>query len=84
MPNLPDPIVATAFWTGVASLLLAIILSLRILELRMSLRRRQQVEARAFAEWRPVLHAAIVGEQPALPGLSARERLPFLKLWVHL
>jgi hypothetical protein len=84
LPNLPDPIVAAAFWTGVASLLLAIILSLRILELRMSLRRRQQVEERAFAKWRPVLHAAIVGEQPALPGLSARERLPFLKLWVHL
>lgn len=84
MPTLSDPIVATAFWTGVGSLLLTIGLSLRILDLRIGLRRREQIEARAFAKWRPVLHAAIVGDQPALPGLSNRERLPFLKLWVHL
>jgi hypothetical protein len=84
LPTLPDPIVATAFWTGVVSVLLTIVLSLRILELRMALRRRQRVEARAFDKWRPVLHAAIVGEPEALPELTERERLPFLKLWVHL
>jgi hypothetical protein len=84
LPTLPDPIVAAAFWTGAGSLLLTIILSLRILELRIGLRRRQRLEERAFAKWRPVLHAAIVGEAATLPALARRERLPFLKLWVHL
>jgi HEAT repeat protein len=37
------------------------------------------------AKWRPLLHAALVGEAPpALPSLPARERLPFLSLWLHL
>jgi hypothetical protein len=84
LPNLSDPIVAAAFWTGVGSLLLTIILGLRILELRMALRRRERLEERAFAKWRPVLHAALVGEPAELPRLPDHERLPFLKLWVHL
>jgi hypothetical protein len=49
------------------------------------LRRRERRKARAQAKWRPYLHAALAGEMPqALPPLPARERLPFLTLWVHL
>jgi hypothetical protein len=82
--TLSDPVVTAAFWTGIGALLLTIVLSLQILRLRIALRRRERVEQRAFDKWRPVLHAAVVGEQPQLPALVASERLPFLKLWVHL
>lgn len=84
MPTLPDPIVAAAFWTGVAALLLTLVLSLQIVRLRVALRRGERIEQRAVDKWRPLLLAAIVGEQPALPAMGKRERLPFLKLWAHL
>jgi HEAT repeat protein len=84
-PNtLSDPFVAAAFWTGLGALALTILLSLQILRLRLALRRNERMEARALAKWRPVLHAAAVGEAPQLPVLGASERLPFIKLWVHL
>lgn len=82
--TLSDPFVAAAFWTGLGALALTILLSLQILRLRLALRRNERVEARALAKWRPVLHAVVVGEAPQLPVLAANERLPFLKLWVHL
>ncbi len=84
MPILPDPIVAAAFWTGAAAVLLTLVLSLQIVRLRLALRRSERIEQRAVDKWRPVLHAAIVGEAPELPRLASGERLPFLKLWVHL
>lgn len=82
--TLSDPFVAAAFWTGLGALALTILLSLQILRLRLALRRNERVEARALAKWRPVLHAVSVGEAPQLPEFAATERLPFLKLWVHL
>ena len=64
---------------------LTLLLSLQIVGMRMALRRRQHGEARALARWRPVLNAAIVGDAPAtLPVLGRAERVPFLRLWVHL
>jgi HEAT repeat protein len=80
-----DPVLAVAFWAGVAALLLTLLLALQIIRLRVALRRRQARQARALARWRPILAAAIAGEAPRdLPLLSRAERLPFIKLWVHL
>jgi len=80
-----DPILAAAYWTGIAALLLTLLLGLQILRLRISLRARQRRETRALARWRPILNAAIVGDSPPqLPPLAASERLHFIKLWVHL
>lgn len=80
-----DVFITAALWTGVAALLLTALLGLQIIVMRMSLRRRERIDARALARWRPVLNAAIVGEIPAtLPPLRASERLPFLRLWAHL
>jgi HEAT repeat protein len=80
-----DPILAAAYWTGIAALFLTLLLGAQIVRLRMALRRRELREARALARWRPVLSAAIVGETPAeLPRLSDSERPHFIKLWVHL
>lgn len=81
----PDLFIAAAIWTGFAALLLTSLLGLQIIAMRMGLRRRERLEARALARWRPVLNAAIVGEIPAtLPPLHRDERLPFLRLWAHL
>ena len=80
-----DIFITAAIWTGLAALLLTLLLGLQIIAMRISLRRRQRGEARALARWRPVLNAAIVGEIPdTLPPLRHGERLPFLRLWAHL
>jgi HEAT repeat protein len=80
-----DPILAAAFWTGTAALLLTLLLGLQIVRLRIGLRARERRAARTLARWRPVLNAAIVGDSPAqLPELRPSERLHFIKLWVHL
>jgi hypothetical protein len=80
-----DPILAAAFWTGMAALLLTLLLAAQIVHLRVALRRRERRAARVLARWRPLLNSAIVGEPPgALPPLAANERVHFIKLWVHL
>ena len=81
----PDVFITAALWTGFAALLLTSLLGLQIIVMRMSLRQRERIDARALARWRPVLNAAIVGEIPdTLPPLRRSERLPFLRLWAHL
>jgi len=80
-----DPILATAYWTGIGALVLTLLLGLQIIRLRLLLRARQRRDARALARWRPIFNAVIVGETPAgLPALSKAERPHFIKLWVHL
>lgn len=80
-----DPILATAYWTGIGALVLTLLLGLQIVRLRILLRARERLDARALARWRPIFNAVIVGETPdALPALSKAERLHFNKLWVHL
>jgi hypothetical protein len=80
-----DPILATAYWTGIGALGLTLLLGLQIIRLRILLRARERRDARALARWRPVFNAAIVGEMPDdLPALSKAERPHFIKLWVHL
>lgn len=76
--------VTVAVWTGTIALVLTLLLTLQIVQLRVALRRRERLAAGAVAKWRPLLNQAIVGEEPALPQLAARERLPFLHLWAHL
>ncbi|VXC78191.1 HEAT repeat domain-containing protein [Massilia sp. 9I] len=76
--------VTVAVWTGTIALVLTLLLAAQIVLLRMALRRRERRAAAALARWRPLLNQAIVGEEPALPALGPRERLPFLHLWAHL
>ncbi|HAV37965.1 MAG TPA: hypothetical protein DCX52_16730, partial [Massilia sp.] len=49
-----DVFITAALWTGVAALLLTALLGLQIIVMRMSLRRRERIDARALARWRPV------------------------------
>ena len=80
----PDTFVTIAVWTGVIALAVTLLLALQIILLRTDLRRYQRREAAVLARWRPLLNAVIVGEAPPLPALAARERIHFLRLWVHL
>ena len=80
----PDTFVTIAMWTGVIALAVTLLLALQIILLRTDLRRHQRREAAVLARWRPLLNAVIVGEAPPLPDLAARERIHFLRLWVHL
>lgn len=85
MPAPPtDSFVTIALWTGAIALGMTLLLACQIVLLRVELRRHQRREALAVARWRPLLNAAIVGEQPALPALPSHERIHFMRLWVHL
>ncbi|MFC0254007.1 HEAT repeat domain-containing protein [Massilia consociata] len=83
-PATSNTFVTVALWTGAIVLGLTMLLALQIVVLRVSLRRRERREAAAVARWRPLLNLAIVGDEPDLPALAPRERLPFLHLWAHL
>lgn len=67
------------------ALALTLLLGAQIVYLRGALRRNARREQAAIAVWRPHLNAALAGVAPAaLPVLRRRERIVFLKLWVHL
>lgn len=83
--TLSDPYLQFAFWTGAGALILALALAVQIVVLRIRLGRNMRREKTCIACWRPVLNAASMGMAPdVLPHLHRRERLLFLKLWIHL
>lgn len=80
-----DPYLLVALWTGIGALALTILVGLQIVWLRLSMLRTQRREQSLTLKWRPLLNAAIAGESVGnLPGLAARDRLLFMKLWLHL
>jgi HEAT repeat protein len=83
--TLSDPFLLAAFWTGMGALGLTLLLGAQIVYLRMALRRHERLEKAVIAKWRPLLMAALAEAPPdMLPELERRERLPFLRLWLHL
>jgi len=83
--TLSDPYLLAAFWTGLGALALTLVMGAQIVYLRMSLRRQERLEKTAITKWRPLLSAALADVPPdTLPALPQRERLPFLRLWLHL
>lgn len=67
------------------ALVLTLLLAAQIIHLRMALRRHERLEKAVIAKWRPLLMAALTDGPPAtLPAMPRRERLPFLRLWLHL
>jgi hypothetical protein len=86
VPNtFSDPYLQAAFLIGTAALLLTLILFVVIVVLRLRLRQTHRQEAIFIALWRPLLLEAISDDkQQALPELSSRNQLFFLKLWNYL
>ncbi|GIZ53732.1 HEAT repeat domain-containing protein [Noviherbaspirillum aridicola] len=83
--TLSDPFLFFAFWTGMAALALTLLLGAQIVWLRVSLRRAERREKQVIARWRPLVTAMLAGEPPAhLPAIRRRDRLVFLKMWIHL
>jgi HEAT repeat protein len=83
--TLSDPFLVVAFWTGIGALALTLLLGAEIVFLRIKLRRSERLEKKAVAKWRPILNAALFEDKiENLPRLAARERIAFLRLWVHL
>ena len=67
------------------ALALTLLLGAQIVYLRMSLRRHERLDKSVIAKWRPLLMTAVADTPPdQLPELSRKERVPFLRLWLHL
>ncbi|MGW8391960.1 HEAT repeat domain-containing protein [Pseudoduganella sp. HUAS MS19] len=80
-----DSYLLVAFWAGIGALGLTLLVGLQIIALRMSMRRTQRREQALTLKWRPLLNAAIAGEGLGnLPDLPWRDRVLFIKLWLHL
>ena len=77
--NLGDPIVAFAFWLGLAVGTLAVLMLAVILVMRAYVLRRDRVDAAAVARWRDILvHPT---EKGPIPALARRELTGFLQVW---
>lgn len=80
-----DPYLIAAFWLGTGALAATLLLGAQILVLRVALRHAERRNKSTLDTWRPILNAAVVDGAPALlPPLPARDRIAFLRLWVHL
>lgn len=66
---------------GLLSMVVTVGLLLQVLALRARSRRRQAVQARVVARWRPLLLRAAAGDEEQPPALPRREREPLLLLW---
>ena len=74
-----------ALWTGIGAMVLTLLVGLQIVWLRLASRRLQRREQAVTQKWRPLLNAAIAGEELGnLPDLAKRDRVLFIKLWLHL
>jgi HEAT repeat protein len=83
--TLTDPYLQFAFWIGAGAFILTLMLAGQIFYLRIRLGRHARHEQACIAAWRPLLNAALMQAMPdSLPSLSRRDRLLFLKLWIHL
>lgn len=83
--TLSDPFLRIAFWTGVGSFSLTLVLGAQIVLLHFLLKRSRRRESKAIAKWRPILNATIADRVPkTLPILTARDCIVFLNLWLHL
>ena len=83
--TLSDPYQELAWWVGISSLGLTLLLILAIVGLRLRLRQSMRQEAAFITLWRPVLLETISEGTPKMPGaLHGRDELYFLKLWNYL
>ena len=80
-----DIYLQVALWTGIGAMVLTLLVGLQIVWLRLASRRLQRREQAVTLKWRPLLNAAIAGEELGnLPDLAKRDRVLFIKLWLHL
>ena len=80
-----DPYLLVAFWTGVVSMALTVLVAAVVVLLRLRLRRQERQWNGFVARWRPLLMSVMVEPEPQpLPQLPPHEALLFLRLWAYL
>lgn len=80
-----DVYLLVALWIGIVAMALTVLVGMQIIWLRVSMQRLQRREHAVTLKWRPLLNAAIAGEElDELPELAQRDRVLFIKLWLHL
>ncbi|MDE1988992.1 MAG: HEAT repeat domain-containing protein [Betaproteobacteria bacterium] len=79
-----DSIIRYAAWTGLAMLVLIVLMLFQVARLRYALRDRAEQEKHFLELWRPLLMQELSGIRTPLPQLKSGEEEPFLKLWNHL
>lgn len=86
MYRLPsDPFLSVAFWVGIVSVALTLLVALLVLNMRLRLRRSEAHWKRFMTTWRPILMQAMV--QPglsSLPKLKPGQYILFMRLWIYL
>lgn len=81
---LSDPYLRLAFWGGVTTVLLSVLIVFLILYLRLNLVLRQRREQAFLRVWRPILMRALSNSQEILPSLLKVDEVSFFKLWNYL
>ena len=80
-----DPYLLVAFWAGVVSVALTLLVAAIVVLLRLRLRRQERHWTAFVARWRPLLMSVVVEPEPQpLPPLPPHESLLFLRLWAYL
>lgn len=80
-----DPYLLVAFWAGIVSVALTLLVAAIVIFLRLRLRRQERQWTRFVARWRPLLMSVMVEPAPQpLPRLPPRDALLFLRLWAYL
>lgn len=79
-----DLAVRLAWWCGLMTIALALLLSLQLLVLRVLLSVRQWRAASVRATWEPVLIESLENLHGSLPQIHRRDRLTLLTLWNYL
>jgi len=80
-----DIYLQVALWAGIGTIALTVLVGLQIVWLRFAMRRLQRREQALTLKWRPLLNAAIAGDELGnLPDLARRDQVLFIKLWLHL
>jgi HEAT repeat protein len=80
-----DIYLQVALWAGIGTIALTVLVGLQIVWLRFAMRRLQRREQALTLKWRPLLNAAIAGDELGnLPELARRDQVLFIKLWLHL
>src|SRR5260221_5543766 len=75
------PLVEFAFWLGVAVAAMALVVLAATLIMRPTALRSERIYAAAVVRWKPVIVAESEGAATDLPGLGARDRTGFIRVW---
>ena len=77
-------IIGLAWWTGVVSLLLSLLLIFETFFLHSQIVRRSKRAERFRAKWQPLLFESLGGLPKNLPPIKRRDEAAFLTLWNYL